>query len=92
MVDGYTTDPQIPQYHLVMLKDDKHFFPPYQGAPLMKESFAKKNPEVVHALNKLSGKISTEDMQQMNYEVTVQKKSASKVAHDYLVSHHLLKK
>lgn len=92
VVDGYTTDPQIPQYHLVMLKDDKHFFPPYQGAPLMKESFAKKNPEVVKALNKLAGKISTEDMQQMNYEVTVQKKSAGKVAHDYLVSHHLLDK
>ena len=59
VVDGYTTDPQITQYHLKMLQDDRHFFPPYQGAPLMKESFAKRNPRVVAALNKLAGKITT---------------------------------
>lgn len=92
VVDGYTTDPQIPQYHLVMLKDDKYFFPPYQGAPLMNESFAKKNPQIVKALNKLSGKVTTGEMQEMNYEVTVKKKSAGKVAHHYLVTHHLLDK
>ena len=92
VVDGYTTDPQIPQYHLKMLKDDRHFFPPYQGAPLMKESFAKHNPKVVKALNKLSGKVTTEEMQQMNYDVTVKKESAAKVAHRYLVQHHLLHK
>lgn len=91
VVDGYTTDPQIPQYHLKMLKDDRHYFPPYQGAPLMKESFAKKNPRVVKALNKLSGKITTEEMQKMNYEVTVKKQSAAKVARQYLKQHHLLK-
>lgn len=92
VVDGYTTDPQIPQYHLKMMQDDKHFFPPYQGAPLMKESFAKKNPKVVKALNKLSGKITTEEMQQMNYDVTVKKQSAAHVARRYLVQHHLIKK
>lgn len=92
VVDGYTTDPQIRQYHLVMLKDDRHFFPPYQGAPLMKESFARKNPQVVKALNRLSGKISTQDMQEMNYEVTVRHESASHVARRYLQSHGLLKK
>lgn len=91
VVDGYTTDPQIPQYHLKMLQDDKHFFPPYQGAPLMKESFAKKNPKVIKALNKLSGKITTEEMQQMNYDVTVKKQSASHVARRYLLQHHLIK-
>lgn len=92
VVDGYTTDPQIPEYHLKMLQDDKHFFPPYQGAPLMKESFARKNPRVVKALNRLSGKISTTDMQKMNYDVTVKKESAGKVAHRYLATHGLLKK
>lgn len=90
VVDGYTTDPQIPQYHLKMLRDDRHFFPPYQGAPLMKESFARRNPRVVTALNKLAGKITTKEMQQMNYEVTVKKKGAATVARQYLLKHHLL--
>ena len=91
LVDGYTTDPQVEQYDLVVLKDDKHFFPPYQGAPLMNEKFAKDNPEIVKSLNKLAGKISTEDMQDMNYQVTVKNKKASVVARNYLVKHGLLK-
>ena len=79
-----------PKYN-ILLKDDKHFFPPYQGAPLMNSDFAKKNPKVVKSLNKLAGKISAEDMQKMNYQVSVKNKKASVVAHDYLVEHNLLK-
>ncbi|KRN99322.1 ABC transporter permease/substrate-binding protein [Companilactobacillus kimchiensis] len=91
LVDGYTTDPEIKEYNLVVLKDDKNYFPPYQGAPLMTEKFATKYPEIKKTLNKLSGKISATDMQKMNYLVTVKHEKASKVAHEYLVSHNLLK-
>lgn len=91
IVDGYTTDPEIKEYNLVILKDDKNHFPPYQGAPLMTEKFALKYPEVKKTLSKLSGKISTSDMQKMNYLVTVKHEKASKVAHDYLVSQKLIK-
>lgn len=90
VVDGYTTDPEIKQYDLVALKDDKSFFPPYQGAPLMKSSFAKKHPGVVNSLNKLAGKITESEMQEMNYKVTVKHESASKVARQYLKDHGLL--
>lgn len=90
VVDGYTTDPQIKQYDLVALKDDKRFFPPYQGAPLLKKSFAQKHPGVVKSLNKLAGKITEAEMQEMNYKVTVKHESASKVAHQYLEQHGLL--
>lgn len=90
VVDGYTTDPQIKQYDLVALKDDKSFFPPYQGAPLLKTSFAKKHPGVVKSLNKLAGKITESEMQEMNYKVTVKHESASKVARQYLKQHGLL--
>jgi len=57
----------------------------------MKTSFANKHPQIVKALNKLAGKISETDMQEMNYEVNVKKQSASTVAHRYLVKHGLLK-
>lgn len=90
VVDGYTTDAEIKQHKLVMLNDDLKFFPPYQGAPLMKTSFAKANPQIVKALNKLAGKITTQEMQEMNYQVQVQHRSAAKVAHDFLVAHHLI--
>ncbi|MDO4457760.1 MAG: ABC transporter permease/substrate-binding protein [Ligilactobacillus murinus] len=91
LVDGYTTDPQVRQYDLVVLKDDKNFFPPYQGAPLMNEKFAQANPKIVQSLEKLAGKITAEEMQEMNYEVSVKHQKASVVAHKYLVEHGLLK-
>ncbi|AVK61778.1 glycine/betaine ABC transporter permease [Lactobacillus sp. CBA3605] len=91
LVDAYSTDSELRQYHLAILKDDQHFFPTYQGAPLMKASFAKKHPQVVAALNKLAGKISETDMQEMNYEVNVKNESAASVAKRYLVQHGLLK-
>ncbi|GKT03031.1 ABC transporter permease/substrate-binding protein [Furfurilactobacillus entadae] len=91
VVDAYSTDSELRQYDLTVLKDNKHFFPAYQGAPLMKAALAKKYPGIVKSLNQLSGKISEQDMQEMNYEVNVQKKSAKSVAHHYLVTHHLLK-
>lgn len=91
VTDGYTTDPQIKEYHLVVLKDNQHFFPTYQGAPLMKASFAKQHPAIVKQLNRLSGKISIRDMQNMNYQVTVKHRKASVVAREYLTDHHYLK-
>ena len=90
IVDGYTTDAEIKKYNLVMLDDDKKFFPPYQGAPLMKAKFAERNPRIVKALNKLAGKITTQEMQEMNYQVNVKHEKPAEVAHDYLVKHGLI--
>jgi len=90
LVDGYTTDPQIKQYDLVVLEDDRHFFPPYQGAPLMTEKFAKENPQIVASLEKLSGQISASEMQALNYQVTVKHRKASTVARAYLIKTGLL--
>lgn len=92
VTDAYTTDPQIREYHLVVLKDSKRFFPPYQGAPMMTNQFAKDHPNVVRSLKALSGKITTRDMQEMNYLVTVKHQSAASVARNYLQQHQLLKK
>ncbi|QBO36308.1 ABC transporter permease/substrate-binding protein [Periweissella cryptocerci] len=92
LVDAYSTDSQLKQYNLVILKDNKGVFPPYQGAPLMTDAFAQAHPAVVKALNRLAGKISETDMQAMNYAVNSQHKQPSVVAHQYLTTHHLLAK
>ncbi|WP_261809372.1 ABC transporter permease/substrate-binding protein [Levilactobacillus humaensis] len=90
LVDGYTTDPEIQEYHLVVLKDDRNFFPPYQGAPLMTEKLITEHPELKTTLNKLAGKVTTTDMQKMNYLVTVKHEKAATVARQYLKSHGYL--
>ena len=69
IVLGYSTDGRIASYDLVMLEDDLNFFPPYDAAPVVDDKLIKDTPEVADALNKLADTISTEKMQQLNYQV-----------------------
>ena len=92
ITDAYSTDPEIAKYDLVVLEDDKQLFPPYQGAPLMKEALLKKHPELEGILNKLAGNITEKQMSQMNYQVGVEGKPAAQVAHDFLVQEGFIKK
>ncbi len=84
LLDAYSTDSELQQYHLKTLEDDKNMFPPYQGAPLMMKKTAEKYPELAITLNKLAGKITAAEMRKMNYEVAVNGKSAHAVARDFL--------
>lgn len=84
LIDAYSTDSEIEHYKLVVLEDDKHLFPPYQGAPLMKREKSEQYPEVVKALNQLAGKITDDEMREMNYKVNVDGMSPEKVAKDFL--------
>ena len=91
ITDAYSTDAELARYDLVVLEDDKQLFPPYQGAPLMKAELLKKHPELEVVLNKLAGKITADQMSQLNYQVGVEGKPANQVAHDFLVQEGLLK-
>ena len=91
ITDAYSTDAELARYDLVVLEDDKQLFPPYQGAPLMKEALLKKHPELEGILNQLAGKITAEQMSQMNYQVGVEGKSAAQVARDFLLKEGVIK-
>lgn len=90
LIDAYSTDAELKQYDMVVLEDDQHVFPPYQGAPLFKQAFLDEHPEVVKALNQLEGKISDEEMQDMNYRVAEKGERPYDVAKDYLKKNHLI--
>ena len=92
ITDAYSTDAELARYDLVVLEDDKQLFPPYQGAPLMKEALLKKHPELEAVLNQLAGKITAEQMSQMNYQVGVEGKSAAQVARDFLTQVGMIEK
>ena len=92
LVDAYSTDPELAQHNMVILKDDKHLFPPYQGSPMMREETLKKYPELKKILEKLSGKISDEEMSTMNYRVSVKGEKAEDVAREYLRNAGIIKK
>ena len=92
ITDAYSTDAELARYDLVVLQDDKQLFPPYQGAPLMKAELLEKHPELEAVLNKLAGKITAEQMSQMNYQVGVEGKSANQVARDFLTQEGMIEK
>ncbi len=85
---GYSTDGRIPTYNLKVLKDDKKFFPPYDASPLATDKILKEHPELKTTLNKLVGTISTEEMQQLNYEADGKLKEPSVVAKEFLEKHN----
>lgn len=92
LTDVYSTDSQIITNHLKLLEDDKQLFPPYQAAPLMRQETLKKHPEIQTALEKLAGKITSDEMTRMNYAVDVEGKEAKDVAREYLLKEKLIEK
>ena len=90
-MDCGSTDSELKEYELTVLEDDKELFPPYQGAPLLRQETIEKYPEIETSLNKLAGKITDDEMREMNYQVNVEGKSPEEVARDYLMKEGLLK-
>ncbi|MFN2744317.1 MULTISPECIES: osmoprotectant ABC transporter substrate-binding lipoprotein OpuCC [Bacillus] len=88
IVLAYSTDGRIKAYNLKILKDDKHFFPPYDCSPVVPEKVLKAHPELEGVISKLIGKIDTETMQELNYEVDGKLKEPSVVAEEFLKKHH----
>jgi glycine betaine/choline ABC-type transport system substrate-binding protein len=81
---GNATDGLIPALDFVVLEDDRHYFPPYEAVPVMRQQTIQQHPEVARALAELAGKISDEEMQRLNYAVDGQRRDAKEVVHEFL--------
>ncbi len=84
LIAANSTDGLISVLNLVVLEDDKHYFPPYQAVPVFNQAILKKYPELRTAINQLAGLISTKDIQTMNYQVDNQSLPVNQVVHDWL--------
>src|SRR5699024_2320327 len=91
VIDAYATDSYMIDLNLKTLDDPEQLFPPYQGAPLMKQATLDKYPELEAILNELGGKITDKEMREMNYEVDYNDQSPYEVAKAYLIEHRLIK-
>jgi osmoprotectant transport system substrate-binding protein len=81
---GNATDGLIPALDLFVLQDDRHYFPPYEAVPILRQQTLRDHPEVAEAVAALAGKISDEEMQRMNYAVDGQHRDAGEVVHELL--------
>jgi osmoprotectant transport system substrate-binding protein len=84
IVAGSNTDGLIAALDLVVLEDDRHYFPPYDAVPIVRRETLQRHPDVAAALQRLSGRISADDMRRMNYAVDGEKKDAAVVVKDFL--------
>jgi osmoprotectant transport system substrate-binding protein len=66
---GNATDGLIPTLDLFALEDDRHYFPPYEAVPIIRQKTIEEHPEVARVLADLDGKIPNTQMQRMNYAV-----------------------
>jgi glycine betaine/choline ABC-type transport system substrate-binding protein len=81
---GNTTDGLIAALDLFVLEDDRHYFPPYEAVPIIRQQMLARHPEVGEALNQLAGKISDDDMRQLNYAVDGQHRDVKEVVREFL--------
>ncbi|MEO6925315.1 MAG: glycine betaine ABC transporter substrate-binding protein [Rhodanobacter sp.] len=86
-IDLYSTDAEIPYYHLRTLLDDQHYFPRYEAVYLYRLSLEQSAPKFVAALQKLGGRIDEDRMRAMNAAVKLHGRSDTAVAADFLGTH-----
>jgi osmoprotectant transport system substrate-binding protein len=87
---GNATDGLIRALDLVVLEDDRHYFPPYEAVAVIRQESIRAHPEVVQAVEELKGKISDQEMQQLNYALDGQHRDVKDVAHEFLRSKGLV--
>ncbi len=84
VICAFATDGRIASYNLQILNDDLLFFPPYYAAPVIRKTVLEEHPEILHALNLLSGILDDNTMQRMNLMVDEEKQRVSDVVRDLL--------
>lgn len=85
VIDGYSTDGAIARFDLVVLRDDRAFFPPYEAAALIGPRLAADFPAAVSALTALSGRLDEVTMRGANERVEVEGADPATVARELLV-------
>jgi len=82
--DLYRTDAEIPYHDLVVLHDDRQYFPSYAAVYLYRTDLAQRAPAFVDALRGLEGRIDAATMQRLNARVKLDREAEAAVAADWL--------
>jgi osmoprotectant transport system substrate-binding protein len=86
MVAGNSTDGMLSILPITVLNDDRHYFPPYECALVVREAAERQFPALRPALMELSGRITSETMRHLNYELDGKHRPAREIARNFLRS------
>jgi osmoprotectant transport system substrate-binding protein len=79
IIAGNSTDGPIQAFGLTALEDDKHYFPPYQAVPLVRQEALQRWPQIQTALDALAGQVTADDMRAMNEAIDGQHRDPADV-------------
>jgi len=91
VVVAFGTDGEIAANNLVLLKDDKGLYPPYQVAPVIRQAVLAEHADVADILNKVAPLLTDATMQKLNNEVSGNKREPADVAKEFLTAQKLIK-
>ena len=83
IVAGNSTDGAIKAQGFVALIDDRHYFPPYEAVPLVREDSLKRWPQIDVAMQRLASKISDDEMRAMNLAVDAEHRDVAEVVREF---------
>ncbi|HYN83363.1 MAG TPA: glycine betaine ABC transporter substrate-binding protein [Gemmatimonadaceae bacterium] len=84
VIDGYSTDGFIAKHDLVVLRDDKRFFPPYEAAALVSGRLYRNHPRAIAALVELSDRLDVKTMRRLNARLEVDREPVDAIARSAL--------
>ena len=83
MIAANSTDGPIQAFGLTALEDDRHYFPPYQAVPLVRNEALQRWPQIRLALDALAGKITADDMRAMNEAIDGEHRDPAEVVREF---------
>ena len=83
MVAGNSTDGPIRALGFVVLEDDRHYFPPYEAVPLVREDSLRRHPGIQVAMDRLAGKVSADEVRGLNYAVDSEHRDVGEVVREF---------
>lgn len=83
----YTTDGRLNAFKLKVLEDDKHYFPDYTAAPVIRKEYLDKHPELADLLKPLAALLDNQTMRTLNARIDVDHESPTVVAAEFLREH-----
>ena len=84
---AFTTDSQLDTDKLVLLADDRHFWPAYNIAPVVRGAALREHPQVAAVLNAISPHLTDAAVRNFNYQFNVKKADPAQIAKDFLAEH-----
>jgi osmoprotectant transport system substrate-binding protein len=83
IIAANSTDGPIQEFGLTVLEDDRHYFPPYQAVPLVRDEALQRWPQIHTALDALAGRVSADEMRAMNEAVDIQHRDPADVVREF---------